>query len=171
MGQLALSRAALGRSNVLPGLVKWAAAIGLVAFNNVFGATALKLLLHAPYWLGLLLIFAGEAAISILGHEAGPLHGADLGFIVAFAVSAMLYAIPQRTPATSVSAEPVGDSIDHNRPLNLMRRPAAGRLPLSNRQRYANSRQRQNAWPPTLRSGPRRVLCGLPVSAAFVPAT
>jgi NCS1 family nucleobase:cation symporter-1 len=41
-----------------------------VAFNNVFGATALKLLLHAPYWLGLLLIFAGEAAIAILGHEA-----------------------------------------------------------------------------------------------------
>jgi hypothetical protein len=44
---------------VLPGVVNWAATIGWVAFNNVFGATALKLLIHAPYWLGLLLIFAG----------------------------------------------------------------------------------------------------------------
>lgn len=70
MGQLPLSRAAFGKSNALPGLVNWAATIGWVAFNNVFGATALKLLLHAPYWLGLLLIFAGEAAISVLGHEA-----------------------------------------------------------------------------------------------------
>lgn len=70
MGQMPLSRAAFGKSNVLPGVVNWAATIGWVAFNNVFGATALKLLLHAPYWLGLLLIFAGEAAISVLGHEA-----------------------------------------------------------------------------------------------------
>lgn len=70
LGQLPLSRAAFGKSNLLPGLVNWAATIGWVAFNNVFGATALKLLLHAPYWLGLLLIFAGEAAISVFGHEA-----------------------------------------------------------------------------------------------------
>ena len=69
MGQMPLSRAAFGKSNVLPGVVNWAATIGWVAFNNVFGATALKLLIHAPYWLGLLLIFAGEAAISVLGHE------------------------------------------------------------------------------------------------------
>jgi len=70
MGQLPLSRAAFGKSNVLPGLVNWAATIGWVAFNNVFGATALKLLLHVPYWAGLLIIFAGEAAIAVLGHEA-----------------------------------------------------------------------------------------------------
>ena len=69
MGQMPLSRAAFGKSNVLPGVVNWAATIGWVAFNNLFGATALKLLIHAPYWLGLLLIFAGEAAISVLGHE------------------------------------------------------------------------------------------------------
>src|SRR5579875_2303364 len=69
MGQLPLSRAAFGKSNVLPGVVNWAATIGWVAFNNVFGATALKLLIHVPYWLGLLIIFAGEAAISVLGHE------------------------------------------------------------------------------------------------------
>ena len=69
MGQMPLSRTAFGKSNVLPGVVNWAATIGWVAFNNVFGATALKLLIHAPYWLGLLLIFAGEAAISVLGHE------------------------------------------------------------------------------------------------------
>lgn len=70
MGQLPLSRAAFGKSNLLPGVVNWAATIGWVAFNNVFGATALKLLIHTPYWLGLLIIFAGEAAISVLGHEA-----------------------------------------------------------------------------------------------------
>jgi nucleobase:cation symporter-1, NCS1 family len=70
MGQMPLSRAAFGKSNMLPGVVNWAATIGWVAFNNVFGATALKLLLHVPYWLGLLLIFVGEAVISVLGHEA-----------------------------------------------------------------------------------------------------
>ena len=69
MAQMPLSRAAFGKSNVLPGVVNWASTIGWVAFNNVFGATALRLLIHAPYWLGLLLIFAGEAAISVLGHE------------------------------------------------------------------------------------------------------
>jgi NCS1 family nucleobase:cation symporter-1 len=69
MGQMPLSRAAFGKSIVLPGVVNWAFAIGWVAFNSVFGATALKLLIHAPYWLGLLLIFAGETAISVLGHE------------------------------------------------------------------------------------------------------
>ncbi len=69
MGQMPLSRAAFGKSNVLPGVVNWASTIGWVASNNVFGATALKLLIHAPYWIGLLLIFAGETAISVLGHE------------------------------------------------------------------------------------------------------
>jgi hypothetical protein len=53
MGQMPLSRAAFGKSNVLPGVVNWASTIGWVASNNVFGATALKLLIHAPYWLGL----------------------------------------------------------------------------------------------------------------------
>jgi NCS1 family nucleobase:cation symporter-1 len=69
MGQLPLSRAAFGKSNLVPGVVNWAATIGWVAFNNVFGATALKLLIGAPYWLGLLLIFAGEAVVAVLGHE------------------------------------------------------------------------------------------------------
>jgi nucleobase:cation symporter-1, NCS1 family len=66
---MVLPRARRSPSNVLPGVVNWAATIGWVAFNNLFGATALKLLINAPYWLGLLLIFAGEAAISVLGHE------------------------------------------------------------------------------------------------------
>jgi nucleobase:cation symporter-1, NCS1 family len=36
----------------------------------------------------------------------GPLHGADLGFVVAFFVSAVLYLVLQRKPATSIPAEP-----------------------------------------------------------------
>ncbi|MCL4312609.1 MAG: cytosine permease [Actinobacteria bacterium] len=69
MGQLPLTRAAFGKSTVLPGVVMWATTLGWVAFNNVFGATALRVLFHAPYWLGLLLIFAGEAVIAVFGHE------------------------------------------------------------------------------------------------------
>jgi purine-cytosine permease-like protein len=66
-------------SNVLPGVVNWASTIGWVAFNNVFGATALKLII---------------------------LHQADLGFIVAFAVAAVLYRALQRRPATLIPETP-----------------------------------------------------------------
>jgi nucleobase:cation symporter-1, NCS1 family len=36
----------------------------------------------------------------------GPLHQADLGFIVAFVVAAVLYGVLQRKPATSIPTEP-----------------------------------------------------------------
>ena len=50
--------------------MNWAATVGWQAFNNVFGATAVHLLLHVPFWLALLFIFAGQALLSILGYEA-----------------------------------------------------------------------------------------------------
>jgi len=70
MAQMPLSRGAFGRGIVLPGIVNWAATVGWQAFNNVFGATAVHLLLHVPFWLALLFIFAGQALLSILGYEA-----------------------------------------------------------------------------------------------------
>src|SRR6266511_266659 len=69
MAQMQLSRTAFGRGIALPGIVNWGATIGWQAFNNVFGATAVHLLLHVPFWLALLLIFAGQAILSIAGYE------------------------------------------------------------------------------------------------------
>jgi len=43
---------------------------------------------------------------------SGPLHQADLGFVVAFAVAASLYAILQRAPATSIPAGPANMPAD-----------------------------------------------------------
>ncbi len=70
MAQMPLSRLAFGKSIMVPGVVNWATTIGWQAFNNVFGATALNLLFHVPFWIALLLIFAGQAILSVAGYEA-----------------------------------------------------------------------------------------------------
>lgn len=68
--QLALSTIVFGRSVRLPATLNWLTTIGWQGFNNVFGATALNLLLDVPYWVGVILIFAGQITLSVLGHEA-----------------------------------------------------------------------------------------------------
>ena len=51
-------------------MVNWLTTLGWQAFDNVFGATALKLLLGIPFWAGVLLVLAAQVTISVLGYEA-----------------------------------------------------------------------------------------------------
>jgi purine-cytosine permease-like protein len=64
MGQMPLSRAAFRKSDVLPGVVNWASAIGWVAFNNVFGALGV---------LAMIAIYLATVAADIVNDYAGSL--------------------------------------------------------------------------------------------------
>jgi purine-cytosine permease-like protein len=56
--------AAFGKSNVLPGVVNWASAIGWVAFNNVFGALGV---------LAMIAIYLATLAADIVNDYTGSL--------------------------------------------------------------------------------------------------
>jgi NCS1 family nucleobase:cation symporter-1 len=69
MPQLALSRMAFGKSIVLPGILNWATTIAWDGLNGLFGAEALQILLHVPFWLGLLVIILAQGALAVFGYE------------------------------------------------------------------------------------------------------
>jgi nucleobase:cation symporter-1, NCS1 family len=69
MPQLPLSRIAFGRTIVIPGLANWLTTISWDAINALFGAEALVVLFHLPFWLGLLIIIAVQGVIAIFGFE------------------------------------------------------------------------------------------------------
>jgi NCS1 family nucleobase:cation symporter-1 len=65
-----LARAAYGKSIVLPGMTNWGLTIGWDAVNSVFGASALQLLVHIPFAVGLIFIVLAQGLLGILGYEA-----------------------------------------------------------------------------------------------------
>jgi NCS1 family nucleobase:cation symporter-1 len=69
VAQLPLARIPFGRTVVVPGLLMWLSTIAWDAINGIFGAQALKLLLHVPFWLGLLIILALQGMIGVFGYE------------------------------------------------------------------------------------------------------
>jgi NCS1 family nucleobase:cation symporter-1 len=69
VAQLPLARIPFGKTVVLPGLLMWLSTIAWDAINGIFGAQALQLLLHVPFWLGLLIILALQGVIGVFGYE------------------------------------------------------------------------------------------------------
>jgi NCS1 family nucleobase:cation symporter-1 len=69
VAQLPLARIPFGKSVVLPGALMWLSTIAWDAINGIFGAQALQLLLHVPFWLGLLIILALQGLIGVFGYE------------------------------------------------------------------------------------------------------
>jgi NCS1 family nucleobase:cation symporter-1 len=69
MPQLPLSRIAFGKTIVIPGLANWLTTISWDAINALFGAEALVVLFHLPFWLGLLIIIAIQGALAVYGFE------------------------------------------------------------------------------------------------------
>jgi NCS1 family nucleobase:cation symporter-1 len=69
VGQLPLARIPFGKAIALPGALMWLSTIAWDAINGIFGAQALQLLFHVPFWLGLLIILALQGLIGVFGYE------------------------------------------------------------------------------------------------------
>ncbi len=69
VAQLPLARIPFGKCVVLPGMLMWLSTIAWDAINGIFGAQALQLLLHVPFWLGLVIILALQGLIGVFGYE------------------------------------------------------------------------------------------------------
>lgn len=69
VAQLPLARIPFGKSVVLPGVLMWLSTIAWDAINGIFGGQALQLLIHVPFWLGLLVILALQGLIGVFGYE------------------------------------------------------------------------------------------------------
>src|SRR5438128_2307004 len=71
MAQIPASRLPFGKSIVLPGILNWLSTIAWDAINAFFGAYAIQVITGeaVPFWLGLLIVVAFQAALSIVGYE------------------------------------------------------------------------------------------------------
>jgi NCS1 family nucleobase:cation symporter-1 len=69
MPQLALSRIAFGRFIAVPGVANWITTIAWDGLNGLFGAEAMVVLFHVPFWIGLVIVMAGQAVLAVFGYE------------------------------------------------------------------------------------------------------
>ena len=72
MAQIPAARLPFGKSIVLPGILNWLSTIAWDAINAFFGAYAIQVITGeaVPFWLGLVIVVAFQAALSIVGYEA-----------------------------------------------------------------------------------------------------
>ncbi|HVC13266.1 MAG TPA: cytosine permease [Acidimicrobiales bacterium] len=68
-GQLPLGRLSFGKSIVLPGVLQWLSTIAWDAINAIFGAEAVHILIHVPFWVGLLVVLAMQGLLGLFGYE------------------------------------------------------------------------------------------------------
>jgi nucleobase:cation symporter-1, NCS1 family len=69
MAQLPLARLPFGKTVVVPGLVNWVAQIIWDGLNGLFGAEAVAILFHVPFWFGLIVIIVLQGTLAVLGYE------------------------------------------------------------------------------------------------------
>jgi len=69
VGQIPLARLPFGRFVVLPGALQWLSTIAWDALNAIFGAEAIHLLIHVPFWIGLLIVLVMQGVLGIFGYE------------------------------------------------------------------------------------------------------
>jgi nucleobase:cation symporter-1, NCS1 family len=69
LGQLPLARLQFGRTVFVPGILMWGSTVAWDAINAIFGAAAIHLLLHVPFWVGLLIVLAMQGVLGFLGYE------------------------------------------------------------------------------------------------------
>ncbi|HET9973199.1 MAG TPA: cytosine permease [Streptosporangiaceae bacterium] len=68
-GQLPASRMAFGATVVLPAIVQWLSSIAWDGLVGLFGGEALSVLLHVPFWVGVLIVLALQGIVGIFGYE------------------------------------------------------------------------------------------------------
>ena len=69
VGQIPLARLTFGKTVVIPGALQWLSTIAWDAINAIFGAQAIHILIHVPFWLGLLIILAMQGVLGLFGYE------------------------------------------------------------------------------------------------------
>jgi NCS1 family nucleobase:cation symporter-1 len=69
VGQLPLARLQFGKTVVVPGLLMWFSTIAWDAINAIFGAEAIHLLIHVPFWVGLLVVLVMQGLLGVFGYE------------------------------------------------------------------------------------------------------
>jgi NCS1 family nucleobase:cation symporter-1 len=69
LGQLPLARLQFGQTVFVPGLLMWGSTIAWDAINAIFGAAAIHLLIHVPFWVGLLIVLAMQGVLGFFGYE------------------------------------------------------------------------------------------------------
>ena len=70
VGQIPLARLTFGKTIVVPGVLQWLSTIAWDAINAIFGAQAIHILIHVPFWLGLLIVLVMQGVLGIFGYEA-----------------------------------------------------------------------------------------------------
>jgi NCS1 family nucleobase:cation symporter-1 len=68
-GQLPASRMAFGATVVLPAIVQWLSSIAWDGLVGLFGGEAVSVLLHTPFWVGVLIVLALQGIVGIFGYE------------------------------------------------------------------------------------------------------
>jgi len=67
--QIPLARTSFGKSIVLPGFIQWGCSIAWDGIIGIFGAEALQVLFHIPFWAGAVIVLGLVAFASIYGYE------------------------------------------------------------------------------------------------------
>lgn len=68
-GQIPLARLSFGKSVIVPGALQWLSTIAWDAINAIFGAEAVHILIHVPFWIGLLVVLAMQGLLGLFGYE------------------------------------------------------------------------------------------------------
>ena len=82
VGQIPLARLTFGRSVVVPGALQWLSTIAWDAINAIFGAQAIHILIHTPFWLGLFIVLAMQGVLGLFGYEALHLFAKWMSFVL-----------------------------------------------------------------------------------------
>ncbi len=69
LGQIPEGRFAFGKSVALPGVLQWLSTIAWDAINAIFGAEAINILLHVPFWVGLFIVLVMQGVLGLFGYE------------------------------------------------------------------------------------------------------
>ena len=68
-GQLPAARMAFGGTVILPAIVQWLSSIAWDGLVGLFGGEALSVLLHTPFWVGVVIVLALQGIVGIFGYE------------------------------------------------------------------------------------------------------
>jgi NCS1 family nucleobase:cation symporter-1 len=68
-GQLPASRMAFGNTVILPAIVQWLSSIAWDGLVGLFGGEALSVLLHTPFWVGVVIVLALQGIVGVIGYE------------------------------------------------------------------------------------------------------
>jgi len=115
MAQIPASRLPFGKSIVVPAVINWLSTIAWDAINAFFGAYAISVVTGdaVPFPVGLLIVVACQAALSIVGYEA--IHTferwAAIGLAILFAVVTVAVLVKMNFSLADGSAAGIGSFI------------------------------------------------------------